>query len=70
MTDSMGNLIRSTFKRSGMSIKQLAKRADVGYATAHGFIRGTLNPSLSIVEQICKVLNLELRPVRRGRAKA
>jgi len=30
MTYSMGNLIRSTFARSGMSIKQLAKRADVG----------------------------------------
>ena len=30
MTYSMGNLIRSTFARSGMSIRQLAKRADVG----------------------------------------
>ena len=70
MTYSMGNLIRSTFARSGMSIKQLAKRADVGYATAHGLIRGTLNPSLTIVERICKALDLELRPVRRGKVKA
>ncbi len=69
MTNSMGNLIRSTFARSGMSIKQLAKRADIGYATAHGLIRGTLNPSLSIVERICTALGLELRPVRRGKAK-
>ncbi len=69
MTDSMGNLIRSTFARSGMSIKQLAKRADVGYATAHGLIRGTLNPSLTIVERICTALDLELRPVRRGKRK-
>ena len=70
MTDSMGNLIRSTFARSGMSIKQLAKRADVGYATAHGLIRGKLNPSLTIVERICTALDLELRPVRRGKVKA
>ena len=69
MTDSMGNLIRSTFARSGMSIRQLSKRADVGYATAHGLIRGTLNPSLTIVERICTVLDLELRPVRRGKRK-
>ena len=69
MTYSMGNLIRSTFARSGMSIKQLAKRADVGYATAHGLIRGTLNPSLTIVERICKALDLELRPVPREKRK-
>lgn len=69
MTDSMGNLIRSTFAQSGMSIKQLAKRADVGYATAHGLIRGALNPSLAIVERICTSLDLELRPVRRGKPK-
>ena len=69
MTYSMGNLIRSTFARSGMSIKQLAKRADVAYATAHGLIRGSLNPSLTVVERICTALNLELRPVRRGERK-
>ena len=69
MTDSMGKLIRSTFARSGMSIKQLAKRANIGYATAHGMIRGSLNPSLTIVERICTVLDLELRPVRRGKVK-
>lgn len=69
MTYSMGNLIRSTFARSGMSIKQLAKRANVGYATAHGLIRGTLNPSLTIVERICRALDLELRPVRRDKVK-
>jgi transcriptional regulator with XRE-family HTH domain len=70
MTDSMGNLIRSTFARSNMSIRQLAKRANIGYATAHGMIRGSLNPSLTIVERICTVLDLELRPVRRGKRKA
>ncbi len=69
MTDSMGNLIRSTFARSGMSIRQLAKRADIGYATAHALVRGTLNPSLTIVERICRALDLELRPVRRGKRK-
>ena len=69
MTDSMGNLIRSTFARSGMSIRQLSKRADIAYATAHGLIRGTLNPSLSIVERICTALDLELRPIRRGKRK-
>ncbi len=69
MTDSMGNLIRSAFKQSGMSINEFAKRAGIGYATAHGLIRGTLNPSLSIVERICTALDLELRPVRHGKRK-
>jgi len=69
MTDSMGNQIRSTFIRSGMSIRTLSKRANVGYATAHGLIRGSLNPSLTVVERICTALDLELRPVRRGKRK-
>ena len=70
MNDSMRNLILSTFARSEMSIKRLAKRADVAYATAHGLIRGSLNPSLTVVERICTALDLELRPVRRSKRKA
>jgi lambda repressor-like predicted transcriptional regulator len=69
MNDSMRNLILSTFVRSGMSIKRLAKRADVAYATAHGLIRRSLNPSLTVVERICTALDLELRAMRRGKVK-
>ena len=66
----MGNLIRSTFVRSGMSIRQLAKRAGVGYATAHAIVRNQIDPTLTTVERVCKALDLELRPVRRGKPKA
>ena len=70
MTDSMGNLIRATFTRSGMSIRQLSKRAGVGYATAHAVVRDSIDPTLTTVERICNALDLELRPVRRGKRKA
>jgi len=69
MTDSMGNLIRATFTRSGMSIKRLSRLAGIGYATAHAFVRDSIDPTLTTVERICKALDLELRPVRRGKQK-
>ncbi len=69
MAQTMADLIQSTFARSGLSIRQLAKRADLSYATAHGLIRGNIDPRLTAVERVSEVLGLELR-VRRGKAKA
>ncbi len=65
----MGRLIRSTFKKSGLSILALSKRSSVPYATAHGVIRGTRDPSLSNTEKLCKVLGLELKPIKRRKRK-
>ena len=61
----MGELIRERFRKSRMSIKRLAKRAGVPYAAAHGVVRGTRDPMLSTANKLCKVLGLELRPMRR-----
>ena len=61
----MGNLIRATFRKSGLSIKRLAERAEVPYATCHGTITGVRDPSLSNAGKLCQVLGLELRPVQR-----
>ena len=66
----MGNLIRATFRKSGLSIKKLSEQAHVPYATVHGTITAVRDPSLSNAEKLCEVLALELRPVRRGKRKA
>lgn len=65
----MGELIRERFRRSGFSIKQLAERAGVPYAGAHGVVNGTRDPVLSTADKLCKALGLELRPVRRRKQK-
>ena len=63
----MAELIRATFRESGLSMKQLAERSGVYYASVHGLIVGGRDPALSTADKICKVLGLELRPVRRGK---
>ncbi len=63
----MGDLIRATFRKSGLSVNELSHRSGVPYASVHGLIAGTRDPALSTADKICKVLGLELRPVRRGK---
>ena len=64
----MDGEIRQAFKASGMTIQRLALRAEVPYASAHGFFTGDADPRLSTVAKLCRVLGLELRPAWR-RAK-
>ena len=61
----MGELIRKRFRKSGLTIKRLTEQAGVPYAAAHGVVRGTRDPMLSTANKLCKVLGLELRPMRR-----
>ncbi|UCC31268.1 MAG: helix-turn-helix transcriptional regulator [Phycisphaerales bacterium] len=63
--NDLADLIRARFRESGLSIKQLAERAGVPYASVHGFTVGTRDPVLSTVSKLCKVLGLELRSKRR-----
>ena len=63
----MGDLIRATFRKSGLSVNQLALRSGVPYASVHAIVAGTRDPALSTTARLCKVLGLELRPVRRGK---
>ncbi|MCH7872129.1 MAG: helix-turn-helix transcriptional regulator [Planctomycetes bacterium] len=55
-------MIRQRFYVTGWSILQLAKRSDVPYAAAHGFVKGTRDPVLSTAAKLCRALDLELRP--------
>ena len=67
--NKMANSIRQVFQKSGLSIKALADRSGCPYATAHGFVHGTSDPTLSTANRLCGVLGLELREVKRSKAK-
>ena len=61
----MLKVIRQQFRRSGLSIKQLAERAGLQYATAHGLItRDYYDATVTTIEKVCRVLELELVPKR------
>lgn len=53
-------LIRSEFKKSGLSMKQLSDKAGVHYASIHGFLATGKDPRLSTTRKICGVLGLVL----------
>lgn len=65
----MGDLIRATFRKSGLSVNQLALRSGVPYASVHAIVAGTRDPALSTTAKLCDVLGLELRHVRRDKRK-
>lgn len=66
---NLAEVIRRTFRKSGMSMKQLSERADVPYASVHGLIQHNRDVTLSTTSRLCGALGLELRPVRRGERK-
>lgn len=60
--------IRRAFRDSDLSMKQLAERAGVPYASIHGMIRNPdRDPKLSTVVRVCRVLGLDLKRTRKGR---
>ena len=59
--------IREVFHNSGLSIKQLAERAGLPYASCHGLVTRKYDATLSTVERVCEVLGLELAPRRMKR---
>ncbi len=67
--NALAELIRRRFRATGWSILQLAKRSDVRYSAAHGFVTGDRDIVLSTAAKLCKALGLELRPGRRGKRK-
>ncbi len=58
--NDMADLIRATFRKSGLSMKQLAERSGCHYASIHGFLAGNRDPALSTADKVCKVLGLTL----------
>ena len=65
----MGNIIRAAFRRSGLSMKKLAKQSRVPYASVHATIAGERDPILSTANKLCDVLGLELVPKDRGKKR-
>ena len=67
--NDLADRIRTAFRKSGLSMKQLSERSGVYYSAVHGFIGGTRDPSLSTASKLCKALELELRQARRNKRK-
>ncbi len=65
----MAELLRRTFRASGMSLKRLSDESGTRYASVHAFFTADRDPQLSTIEAWSRVLGLELRPVRRGARK-
>ncbi len=65
----MAKLIRRAFRESGLSLKRLSDESGTRYASVHAFFTAERDPQLSTIEKWCRVLGLELRPIRRGKRK-
>ena len=66
---SMAELIRQRVLSSGMTYRQLARRAGVDVAQLSKFMRSKQSMTLPKVELLCSALDLELRPKGRGSRK-
>jgi predicted transcriptional regulator len=63
----MKQVIQQTFATSGMSIKKLSEITHLPYAAVYGAVKGSTDSQLNTIEPICKVLGLELRPVKKAK---
>lgn len=62
-----GDMIRSAFKRSGLTMLAVSRRSGVPYSLIHGLLAGTKNSRLTTAAKVCEVLGLELRPRKSSR---
>ena len=62
--NEFGKVIRGAFTKSGLSIKALADQSGVPYSVVYAVVKGDRDPILSTAARLCRVLGLELRPVR------
>lgn len=65
----LGGQLRAAFAESGMTRFELSKRSGVPYSTIHRFFGEGRDIALSTVAKICRVLDLELRPVHTSERK-
>jgi len=63
--NEMMGLMQRTFRKSGLSILALSKRAGVPYASCYGVVNEGRDPALSTAAKLCKVLGLQLVSVER-----
>ena len=52
MENYAGYLISSAQTRSGLSLRELGRRAGTSHATLHAYIRGTKSPSMTTLTRI------------------
>ena len=62
--------LRRAIRRSGMTRKQIADRANVPYSIVHGFVSGERGMTLRVASRVAELLGLQLREVRQGKSKA
>lgn len=65
-TGMIDEQLREAAIESGLSVKALAKRAGIGYASCWRFVNGE-GVTTSTAAKIADVLGLELRPKRKRR---
>jgi transcriptional regulator with XRE-family HTH domain len=64
--------LRDWRERRGLSVRQLADRAGVGFATVHRIEVGRLSPTVAMLEKLARALRIGVRdffPVQRQRPK-
>ncbi len=66
-------LLRHWRDRRGYSVRQLAKRAHVGYVTIVRIENGHISPTVAMLEKLAKALGIGLRdffpPANRGQRR-
>lgn len=63
----MTEQLRQAIRDSELRPAEIAREAGIGYASMYDFLNGKKGLSLTVAARIAKVLNLELRPVKRRR---
>ena len=69
MAENWGDRIRAAVRAADLSMLALSREADVPYSVVHDFITGKGNTNLRNAERICRVVGLDLGPVRRGKRR-
>ncbi len=57
------NKLKEILDTKKMSVYQLAKKADVGQATAHELVHGTREPMISTARKIASVLDCSIEEI-------
>ena len=68
-TTDLAAIIRQAIAERGLSMLAVAKQTGLHYASVHGFVGGYRDITLTTATKMCRVLDLELRPKPRQKAK-
>jgi hypothetical protein len=67
--NELGNAIRMAFKKSGLSVRQLARQGNTPYSSTHGFVSGECDVALGTASRYCRVLGLRLTASKKSKRK-